>query len=218
MSYKKSLIQEEYNEASKAEHEYQMVKWGSAEKMLNRFKLAINKLPLNSINTWLDVGSGTGAFQELVHKNHLELKATGIDLSEKLTNIASKKNISERINFINIDFMDFAENQKFDLITCIGVLQKTNFEPIDFFKKCKSLSNQNALIFVDTKNLNWNKFNEVNFLPEQSHEWFNFDDLLADAKAVGLTYVDSGGFIPETGEITSINNSHTMFIILKNND
>lgn len=124
MKFSPEEIKAEYNESSKETDEFAKVKWGgSQEKMLNRFRLVLDELDFAKIDRWLDVGCGTGAFQEMVLTKFPAVKATGLDISEGLLEFASSRPANKDVRFILGDFLDFEEGA-YDLISCIGVLQK----------------------------------------------------------------------------------------------
>lgn len=104
----------------------------TGKKMLNRFRLVLDELDFAKIDRWLDVGCGTGAFQEMVLTKFPAVKATGLDISEGLLEFASSRPANKDVRFILGDFLDFEEGA-YDLISCIGVLQKTTFDISDFF-------------------------------------------------------------------------------------
>lgn len=211
--YSKVEITAEYDTSSIADNEFDKVKWGSQIKMENRFRLALSKLPFGLQKKWLDIGCGTGAFQAMVIENNLNIEVVGLDISSKLINYASNRLDIGKARFVHKDFMDFSEIC-FDIITCIGVLQKTTFLPKEFFKKVREMLSDDGLLFVDTKNICWKAFNQKDFFPDMSHQWFRPSLLEEMAYAAGLKVIESGGFEPGTNKIVEINDSHTIFLIL----
>ena len=87
-------VNREYLNSSKLSSEFQKVKWGSKVSMINRFKLAIKILKNQSIDKWLDVGSGTGLFFVISDKFDFNTKdRCGVELNKNLYNFSKKKNI-----------------------------------------------------------------------------------------------------------------------------
>jgi len=215
-SYTRKSIEEEYNVAAAAIEEFEMVKWGSSEKMYNRFRLALDCLDFQQIKNWLDVGAGTGAFQSVVCPIHTNIKATGIDISEQLIQYAKKRRDfgHENVRFVHCDFLDFDE-VGFDLITCVGVLQKTNIPSIEFFNMAIEKLNPGGSLFLDTKNINWENFDEPGFYPETVHQWFSPSDLLCEAEMAKFKEIKIKGFLPGSNEIVEPNDSHTIFLTAK---
>ena len=214
MKYRAEDIRAEYDEAADSPDEFEKVKWGSQEKMLNRFRLAMAKLDFSNAKRWLDVGCGTGAFQTLVLKAHPTVEAVGIDISPKLLDFARTRPLAGAASFIQCDFM-FFEDAPFDIITCVGVLQKTTFTPEEFFRRAVHLLRDGGALFVDTKNIGWKRFAEPDFFPEREHEWFSVEELSAAARAAGFVIVELNGFLPGEGLVTAPEESHTVFIVAR---
>lgn len=211
--YKKEDIIAEYQSSSASKDEFGKVKWGSQEKMLNRFRQIIKELDFASAKSWLDIGSGTGAFQAIVNEEYPQLKCTGIDITQNLIQFAkSRADVNhQKTDFINSDYMDF-KSEQYDIITCIGVLQKTNFDVSEFFVKTYSLLAKGSTFLLDTKNLNWEAFKDENFNPEESHRWFIPEELVQTAQLVGFKNLIVKGFIPGENKIVKPNKSHTIFL------
>ena len=55
--YSKDDIQAEYDLSSRSDREFEMVKWGSHEKMCNRFRLVLEVIDFNSVDKWLAKGN-----------------------------------------------------------------------------------------------------------------------------------------------------------------
>lgn len=214
MKHSPEEIQQEYDQAAGSANEFDKVKWGSQEKMLNRFRLAIAKLDFSGAKRWLDVGCGTGAFQAMVLAAHPAAHAVGIDISSKLLGYARGRPDVAGASFIQRDFMSF-EDAPFDIITCVGVLQKTTFTPEEFFRRAARLLRADGVLFVDTKNIGWKRFEEPDFFPEREHEWFSVDELSAAARAAGFDIVELNGFLPGEALVTAPEESHTVFIVAR---
>lgn len=212
-TYKKKYIEDEYNSSANSAEEFEKVKWGSKEKMYNRFSLAKSVIDFNQVSTWLDVGSGTGAFQSIINKQFPTVKATGIDISSELIKFAkSRRDVDHsNVSFYKSDFQDYFDNS-FDLITCVGVLQKTNISKEQFFDLANRSLNLNGKIFLDTKNKNWVKFKEPDFYPETTLTWFDIDELILAAEDAGFSNIIARGFDPGENTIVKPNESHTIFL------
>lgn len=85
--------------------------YGSETKTLEKL---IEKYKANSGNKLLDVGCGTGEHLRFLSKDY---DCSGIDINQKLLDIASKKN--KNIEFRQADMTDFNLGQRFDVITCL---------------------------------------------------------------------------------------------------
>lgn len=211
--YTEDEIAKEYDLASQEEMEFEKVKWGSQDSMNNRFKWAIDNLSFQFVKSWLDIGSGTGAFQSMVLKKYSSINIVGIDLSQKLIEFSRKRIDCKNVDYLCVDFLSFSIEQKFDLITCIGVLQKTNMCLSDFFFKTGQLLSDEGKLFIDTKNLEWDQFKKKNLQPENTHEWFTVEELHKSALSNGLALEARYGFLPKEGKVVTTEQSHTIFMI-----
>lgn len=214
MAYSKHLIELEYDTAATAQEEFAKVKWGSQRSMLNRFHLAMRCIDFNKVERWLDVGCGTGAFQALVRTTYPDVTGVAIDLSSRLLDFARNRADTRGINFRLVDFLDL-DGSLFDLITSIGVLQKTTMAPALFFQHAAKLLVPGGLLYIDTKHAGWKRFDEPGFLPEPNHEWFMLDALCKALTTAGFTLETAQGFLPDTGELVEASESHTIFCIAR---
>ena len=75
----------------------------------------VSKEPFSDL---LDAGCGTGAMLQLFHKDLPQANYTGIDLSEKMIEIAGRKQI-ENVRFVvgDCEALPFEDNS-FDVVTC----------------------------------------------------------------------------------------------------
>tara|TARA_B100000965_G_scaffold358611_1_gene338115 strand:+ start:7675 stop:8352 length:678 start_codon:yes stop_codon:yes gene_type:complete len=209
-------VNREYLNSSKLSSEFQKVKWGSKVSMINRFKLAIKILKNQSIDKWLDVGSGTGLFFVISDKFDFNTKdRCGVELNKNLYNFSKKKKYKINTKFINKDIIRINDNSKYDLITLIGTLQNCGHDPFFFLKKIITKIKKNGLIFLTSKNLNWHEFKKKNLLPEKSHSWFNTQDIALFLKKNGIKILKKKGFVPKDGRIVKEELSHTFFILGK---
>lgn len=215
MKANKGEIQKEYDETSRQKEEFQKVKWGSHDKMYNRFYLALKYVDFENVNYWLDVGSGTGGFQVVVKQKFPSVDAIGIEISQELLEFAKTRKELKNYTGVKFELDDFLEYKKvgFDLITSIGVLQKTNMAIQDFFSHAYALLNRKGQIFIYTKNIHWEKFDEPGFEPEETLDWYSGEQLITAAKKVGFKYILIEGFIPGENKVVKPNQSHTIFLI-----
>jgi len=213
--YSKDEIREEYNNAASASSEHEMVKWGSRNSMINRFRLVLNRIDFSTISSWLDVGCGTGAFQQIVYSSqNPPAKGIAIDISDELIKFAEKRVEHPNCEFRCVDFLSL-ENTQIELITAIGVLQKTNIAVDHFFERSSELLSSGGKIFVDTKHLGWEKFDQPNFSPEPNHRWFNVEDITIPAEQAGFEVLETNGFLPRENQVVSPEKSHSMFLIIE---
>jgi len=162
-----------YSESSKKKGEHEKVIWGTKKGMLNRYKLLFKLIKKNKVYKWLDIGCGTGLIFEYQQKNYKNIYyKVGIELNKNLYNFARKKKYQKKPSFINKDFMQFNTNEKFDLITMIGVLQNCGYEYKKIFKRIKKFLKKNSFLFLTSKNILFDKLNNKD-IKKSEHEWFN---------------------------------------------
>jgi len=212
-TYSKEFIIQEYNQSAEHPEEFKKVKWGSLESMMNRFYLAMNELPFSKISDWLDVGCGTGAFQVLVRQQFPHNAGLGVDLNHKLIEYAMKKQL-QGMDFKVADFMK-VKNMEFDLITCLGVIQKANFTLSQFFQHVARILRSQGTLFVDTKYIGWKEFKNPDFTPEPIHQWFSVLQIRDALQTSELQEVKLFGFLPAENKLVELEDSHTMFLIAK---
>lgn len=215
--YSKDEIKEEYNSAAGASSEHEMVKWGSRDSMMNRFRLVLDQIDFSVISSWLDVGCGTGAFQQMVYSSQNNPpEGIAIDISDRLIEFAKKRVEHPNCEFRCVDFLSL-EEMEVDLVTAIGVLQKTNISVNRFFEHSAEILSDEGKLLIDTKHLGWEKFEQPDFTPEASHRWFNVDDITAPAEEAGFEVLRVGGFLPRENRIVSTEESHSIFLIARKN-
>ncbi len=213
--YTVSDIKNEYNYSANENEDFKRLRWGSEKSMNNRYNFLIDKVISKNVKDWLDIGSGTGNLQFIVKKKFPEINSIGLELSEKLFNIAKKRNTKLKIKFFNIDFLKY-NKQNFDLITCIGVMSKSNITLHNIFSKSIKLLKKDGLLIIDFKNKSWEKFNSTNFFPETKHIWYEKNIILNEIKKFKkLDIVEFIGYKPNTNQKVLTSQSHTNYLIVK---
>lgn len=104
------------------------------------FNICAKLIPYH-FNSILDIGCANGSFLNYINNIFQNKKIVGID-----KNIYSCNNNGWK--FIHCDFLkDNSYNEKFDVVTCMGVL--SIYENIDlFFEKLTSFANKNSTIIL----------------------------------------------------------------------
>lgn len=209
----KAEIIKEYSAASKKKSDYQMAKWGSNIGMINRFKLGLSLINFSKIETWLDIGCGNGSFFSYTEEfKNIKVIKYGLDICVDLLKIANKRNYENTICFMagDLEYLPYKEN-KFDLLTMIGVLQKCGSSPEIAIKRCINQITSEGKLFLTTKNIGWTAFVNKELMPDPNHSWFQYEELLEILKSLGINVLSSGGFLPRTGKIVNPSDSHTIF-------
>ena len=215
LTYKKEDIISEYNLSAELKEDFMKVKWGSFQSMINRYYLALNELPFSNSKSWLDVGCGTGGLQTIISKLFPHINGLGIDLNSKLISFALEKKIIG-VEFRVWDFMEL-KNDTYDLITCLGVIQKANFTLKQFFQHVAELLKHDGMLLVDTKNIDWKKFHDQKYIPEPIHQWFSVHQIRNALKTSGLKEIKISGFLPSENRLVKPNESHTFFLKAQKN-
>ncbi len=207
-------VKNEYKIEKKNLPEYKKLRWGSKKTMENRYIFFLKSVPFQNIQCWLDVGSGTGLMQKLVQKKYKNILATGVEISKSLIEKAIERNVPNT-KFINKDYMKI-ENLKFDLISSVGVLSKTNFNFISFLKKSSDLLTKDGILFFDFKNINWKKLNNKRFFPDFRHSWASKKQISevfrVNSKFKNIQFI---GYDPKSNKIVELNNTHTIYVLCK---
>ena len=75
---------------------------------------------------------------------------------------------------------------------------------------------KNGRVVFDLTNLNWDKFKKKNFYREQSHNWFDIDEIKKDIKKNKNFKLSKIIFFdPKENLVKALNKTHCVFFILK---
>ena len=132
----------------------------------------------------LDVGCGGGILAEAL--NELGAKVTGIDASENTIGVAKSHSRSIGSDVIYIqntieEFITSHPNEKFDVITCLEMLEHVP-SPNEIIKSCSNLLKDDGNIFFSTINRNPRSYlfavigaeYILNLLPKGTHDYEKF--------------------------------------------
>lgn len=97
-----------------------------------RFELAFEILGDLSGKTVLDIGCGSGRYMFEAVKRGAS-RVTGLDAASGALDLAAKiakeLNVSDRVEFVNTDFLDYGARGKFDVILAVGYFDYI-FDPV----------------------------------------------------------------------------------------
>ena len=117
--------------------------------------------------------------------------------------------------FYQTDFIEY-KKKKYDLLTCLGVISKTNFGLNDFFNHAANLVKENGLIMVDFKNSEWSKFKKSGFFPDSRHLWFTKKQIIQSIKKNNFfRVIKLVGYLPNRNKLVDIPQSHVIFLIAR---
>ena len=132
----------------------------------------------------LDVGCGGGILAEAL--SELGANVTGIDASENTIGVAKSHSRSIGSNVIYIqntieEFLSSHPNEKFDVITCLEMLEHVP-SPNEIIKSCSNLLKDDGNIFFSTINRNPRSYlfavigaeYILNLLPKGTHDYEKF--------------------------------------------
>ena len=132
----------------------------------------------------LDVGCGGGILAEAL--NELGANVTGIDASENTIGVAKSHSSSIGSDVIYIqntieEFISSHPNEKFDVITCLEMLEHVP-SPNEIIKSCSNLLKDDGNIFFSTINRNPRSYlfavigaeYILNLLPKGTHDYEKF--------------------------------------------
>ena len=147
-----------------------------------RLNLIASKVKLSRLKV-LDVGCGGGILSESLAKEGAEV--TGIDQGENVIKIAKlhMKESGLNINYKQLNIEDYflKNKEKFDIITCLEMLEHVP-DPSSIIDKCAALLKPGGTIFFSTINRNPKSFlfaiigaeYVLNLLPKGTHEYNKF--------------------------------------------
>lgn len=114
--------------------------------LIRRFKVTKDILGNVKNKNILDVGCGSGIYSIYFAKKGA--KATGIDFSSAMINLANKNSRKENceINLINLNFLDYEERTIFDYLLFIGVFDYVDKDKIPkYFEKAINLTEKKII-------------------------------------------------------------------------
>lgn len=215
-TYSEINVREEYEDSSGSQNEFEKAKWGSEESMLFRFKYAQRAIDWNRVSNWCDIGCGTGAFFRTVYDSNPHVEMTGVDLCNDMVEFTQSTNSSSaRLDCFVGSFLDFDPLKKYSLVTSVGVLQKCGIPLQKAFDKMASLLDDDGVLFLTTKNLDWEAFSNPDIVPFEGHHWFTLQQLKDAVTRAGMELESIVGLLPAEGKITLPNEAHSVAIMAR---
>ena len=144
-------IKKTYNLSSSHIESHKRGIWYSKSSMNNRFKKIVLELKDFKFMTVLDIGCGDASLFKYLNYKRSAIDYHGIDISDKIINIAKKNNHKIKKNLKCLDIKKFSTKKKFDLIVCIGLIQYTNISFEDLLSEIKKRMFSYSKIIIDGK-------------------------------------------------------------------
>ena len=138
--------------------EYKQVGWVSNKSMYSKFYVALSLLPLDCEERLLDIGCGTGAFEELLSGKYSALEIHAIDVSVKELSFARQRNLSVNFRIGSITNIPYPDSF-FDCVTCFGVLQNFNGSLLSAITEMSRVLKERGDIFITTLDADFIGFN-----------------------------------------------------------
>lgn len=204
----------EYESTAQRSKEHRRVKWNFRKSMMNRFRLCRDLVNFSTVSRWLDVGSGTGAFQRMMVGSGFVGNCLGIDLSGPLVRQARERTNSDQVRFRQQDVLELTvEEGPFELLTAIGVLQFTNLSVAGLVTRARELLTEDGLVFFETKHRDRGDPGAPPKEPGTRLRWFYREELVEPTEEAGFTIKQAGGFDPHAGEQKQLGESKDLFLL-----
>ena len=207
----------EYEASASEATPYGRAKWGSEASMINRFHFVLHTLPMEQIDSWLDIGCGEADFFALAEEKGYRFKRlVGHDITPSMIDKARMKTFASPAEFHlgNLDQVETYEDG-FDLVTLLGVLQQCGMRPAHALRAASLAVKPGGLLFLTTKHIGWEEFTSERLQPDPSHSWFSEEELTEAVTLSGLTLVTLGGFLPRENEVVPPERSHMVYLLAK---
>ncbi len=102
------------------------------------------------INSLLDIACGAGKITTILSETLKPNFTVGLDISKAMIDVTKKNNTSKNINWVNQNIFSYSPKEKFNLVTCIDILEHVN-DDFALLTKVKTLGNR-ILIKVPMEN------------------------------------------------------------------
>jgi len=124
--------------------------------MSNNYILACKFIDFSTVDSFIDIGCGTGEFIDYVISNHEIDNIVGVDAVPNFVDYAKKENKNHNVEFINDNLFNIPNNdgiKTYDLCTMIGVLQVLDLNSMEhIFDVIKEVVNSGGQIWLTSVN------------------------------------------------------------------
>ncbi|HSJ06476.1 MAG TPA: class I SAM-dependent methyltransferase [Longimicrobiales bacterium] len=208
-------VSEEFDRsAGGATDEHEMARWGSMASMVNRISLGRARIDWGTVDTWLDVGVGTGRSLVEIERHAPIQRFVGVDVSAEMLRFASSRDYATAdATFLRQSFARTIRGEPFSLVTAFGVLQQCGRSLEFAMARLGELTATGGQVFITTKNAAWRRFREPGFIPEAGHHWFEPDRISGAFRWANLEIVAMGSFDPAYEAVSDdLTEHHSVFV------
>lgn len=178
--------------------EHKKVGWGSKESMYSKFYTALDLLPLDGNERLLDIGCGTGAFEELLLSKYPSLEIHAMDISAQQLQFLKQRNLPITVVTAPITDIPYLDSF-FDCVTCFGVLQNFNGSVNLAIKEMARVLKKKGELFIITMDAEHIGFKSGERRPNPLQTYFVPEELKKMVETEGVAVIRHGCNIqPET--------------------
>lgn len=123
--------------------------WDKISKhQVEKINFILEKTKLNTGQSVLDIGSGTGVMIPYIKKRvGKDGKITALDIAENMIKMSQKKNNYENLSFVITDFLDYCSHEKYDCIIAYSCYPHFKNKE-QFFMKAYDLLRHNGKLVI----------------------------------------------------------------------
>jgi len=193
--------------------DYKKVGWGSDKSMYSKFYVALSLLPLDGKERLLNIGCGTGAFEELLAGKYPALEIHAIDISEKELSFARQRNLSVNFRIGSITDIPY-QDSFFDCVTCFGVLQNFNGSLLSAIAEMSRVLKERGDIFITTLDADYVGFKSGERNPNPINSYFVPEELNKLLESVGISPIRMAAISSKKleGLIVPLHHWHRFFL------
>ena len=167
-----------------------------------------NKTSSNTVNI-LDAGSGFGQYAYFLSKQSLKWNILGVDVKQEQIDDCNRFfkqiNRSENVKFQYADLTKFSENQKFDLILSVDVMEHI-LEDVKVFKNFHQSMKKNGMLLISTPSdqggSDVHHDHEHSFIDEHVRDGYNIDEIKQKLEIAGFKNIEANYSYGSSGKIS----------------
>lgn len=139
---------------TKYNEDHKRVACSSDQSMLSRYKVYLSNVTIKENMRVLDIGCGTGNFEEFVSDAVKNLTLIGVDSSSNMLKIAKQKDSSAFFLTGDILKLPFKDDYM-DCVTCMGVLSAFDGSPNQAITEIVRILKPKGQLFITTMDKNY---------------------------------------------------------------